>query len=631
MMNPDLLAYYEQELKHIREMAGEFAQENPKIAGRLALNTIGSCDDPYVERLLEGFAYLAARVQLKVDAEFPRFTQHLLNILYPHYLAPTPSMTVVQFHPDLQEGSLNEGFSIPQKTVLRSNISKGEQTACEYSTAHDLTLWPLELVAADYLANIGAVTNAVSGYDKNKFSHFNGLKAGIRLRLKCTAGLKFNQLRNFNQLPLYLHGNEETPMQIYEQLLAHSIGLVIQPTHRAASWQFVSKENTVCPLGFAEKEALLPYTPQSFQGYRLLQEYFAFPERYLFVELHNLAPAWQQANEDEVDIIILLNQANPQLIHEVNKACFKLFCTPAINLFTRQAGRIHLTPQTHEYHVVPDRTRPVDYEVYQIQEVIGYGSSHNEQQTFLPFYQAGSDNSHRQRAYYSVMRLPRKMSSQQKNQGSRSHYIENEVFIALVDAHNAPFNSELRQLGLKVLCTNRHLPLQLAINGKSDFTIQTGAPVKTIGCLIEPTKPRPSCAQKETAWQLINHLSLNYLSLVNENEKEGATALRSLLSLYVDNDLTVRKQIKGILAIQSKPIVRRITNAGPIIFGRGLEITITVDESAFTGSGVFLLGMVLDHFFAQYVSLNSFTETVLKTPTREIKTWPARSGQRHLL
>ena len=259
----------------------------------------------------------------------------------------------------------------------------------------------------------------------------------------------------------------------------------------------------------------------------------------------------------------------------------------------------------------------------------------DDQQAFLPFYQASSDASHAQRrAYYSVIRTPRVISSKQKLQGPRSSYVGNEIFIAIVDSNEAPFKSDLRQLGLETLCTNRDLPLQLPIGiGETDFTMQSGAPVKSIRCLSGPTKPRPSNAHKDTAWKLINHLSLNYISLINNNEKEGASAFRSLLSLYGDNsDSSFRKQIEGVLSTQSKPIVRRINTAGPIVFGRGLEITLTIDESAFEGSGVFLLGMVLEQFFAQYVSLNSFTETVLKTSDRgEIMRWPTRLGQRHLI
>ena len=625
-MDPRLLKYYNHELQHIREMAGEFALEYPKIAGRLGLDGF-ECADPYVERLLEGFAYLSARVQLKVDAEFPRFTQHLLEMIYPHYLAPTPSMAVVQCQPDLMEGSLNEGFLIPKATPLRSQIGKGEQTACEYRTAQDLTLWPIELIEAEYLNGVGAVANL-------GIPSLPGLKAGIRLRLKTTAGLTFNQLK-LNNLPLYLRGAGELPMQIYEQLLANSLGVAVQPTNRPIAWQHIIKQAAVLPVGFAENEALLPYTPRSFQGYRLLQEYFAFPERYMFVELTQLQPALQQCVDNEVDIIILLNRSNPRLVNEIDKSRFALFCTPAVNVFPKRADRIHLSNQSNDYHIVPDRTRPLDYEVYQIREVTGFGSTSDDQQTFLPFYQAGSDNSHKQqRAYYSITRSPRVISAKQKIQGPRSSYVGNELYIAIVDSAEAPFKSDLRQLGLETLCTNRDLPLQLPIGiGKTDFNIQTGAPVEFILCLSGPTKPRPSNAHKDTAWKLINHLSLNYLSLINDNEQEGATAFRGLLSLYGDNsDLSFRKQIEGVLFIQSKPIVRRINTAGPIVFGRGLEITVTVDESAFEGSGVFLLGMVLEQFFAQYVSLNSFTETVLKTSDRgEIMRWPTRLGQRHLL
>ncbi len=624
-MDPRLLKYYNHELQHIREMAGEFALEYPKIAGRLGLDSF-ECADPYVERLLEGFAYLSARVQLKVDAEFPRFTQHLLDMVYPHYLAPTPSMAVVQCHPDLLEGSLNEGFLIPKATALRSQLGKGEQTACEYRTGHDLILWPIELIEAEYLNGVGAVANL-------GVPSLPGLKAGIRLRLKTTAGLLFNQL-TLNNLPLYLRGTGEMPMQIYEQLLANSFAIVVQPVNRPVAWQHIIKQTAVQSLGFAENEALLPFTPRSFQGYRLLQEYFAFPERYMFVQLTQLQAALEQCVDNEVDIIILLNRSNPRLINEIDPSRFALFCTPAINVFPKRADRIHLTQQTNEYHIVPDRTRPLDYEVYQIREVTGFGSTSDDQLAFLPFYQASSDISKRQlRAYYSVMRLPRVVSSRQKLHGPRSSYIGNEVYVAIVDSNEAPFKSDLRQLGLELLCTNRDLPLQLPLGiGKTDFTIQTGAPVDFIRCLSGPTKPRPSSAHKETTWKLINHLSLNYLSLINNNKNEGAAALRSLLSLYGDNsDASFRKQIEGVLSIQSKPIVRRINTAGPIVFGRGLEITLTVDEAAFEGSGVFLLGIVLEQFFAHYVSINSFTETVLTTSDRgEIMRWPMRLGQRHL-
>jgi type VI secretion system protein ImpG len=624
-MDPRLLKYYNRELQHIREMGGEFAREFPKIAGRLGLDSF-ECADPYVERLLEGFAYMAARVQLKVDAEFPRFTQHLLEMVYPHYLSSTPSMAVVQMQPDLTEGTLNEGYLVPKQSGLRSQIGKDEQTACDYRTAHDLTLWPIELIEAQYLAGAGAVANL-------GVPSLPGLKAGIRLRLKSMAGLKFNELALAN-LPLYLRGIGELPMQIYEQLLANTIAVVVQPVNRPAAWQHIIKQSAILPLGFEENQSLLPYVPRSFQGYRLLQEYFAFPERFMFVELTQLQPAVRQCLDTELDIIILLNRNNPQLINAVDASRFALFCTPAINLFPKRVDRIHLNNQTSEYHVVPDRSRPLDFEVYQVTEVLGLGSDIEDKQTFLPFYESSAAIDHKQnRAYYSLIRSPRVVSTKQRKLGPRSSYIGNEVFLSLVDANEAPYRSELKQLDIMTLCTNRDLPLQLPMGiGKTDFTLDTGAPIKSIRSLSGPTKPRPSIAYKDTAWKLISHLSLNYLSLTNTGI-EGATSFRSLLALYGDNnDAGFRKQIEGLLTIQSQPIVRRINCSGPIVFGRGLEMTITVDEAAFEGSGVFLLGAVLEQFFAQYVSLNSFTETVLKTSDRgEVMRWPAKIGQRHII
>jgi type VI secretion system protein ImpG len=255
-MNPLLLKYYNRELQYIREMSGEFAQEYPKIAGRLGLDAF-ECADPYVERLLEGFAFLAARVQLKVDAEFPRFTQHLLEMVYPHFLSPLPSMAVVQMQPDLNDPSLQKGSVIHRDTRLRSQIGKGEQTACEYTTAHEVTLWPLQLTQAEYLSSAGAVANL--GIPKQ-----NGVKAGLHLRLRCTAGLQFNHL-DLDRLALFLRGGE-TAVQLYEHLVANVLDVVAQSGRRPVQWQHSVGANAIRRLGFDEDQALLPYTKRSFRA-----------------------------------------------------------------------------------------------------------------------------------------------------------------------------------------------------------------------------------------------------------------------------------------------------------------------------------------------------------------------------
>lgn len=622
-MNPKFLKYYNQELDFIRRMGGEFAEEFPKIAGRLGLDAF-ECSDPYVERLIEGFAFLAARVQLKVDAGFPRFTQHLLQMVYPHYLPPMPSMVIVQLQPNPGEGSLVNGITVPRGSQMRSGISKGEQTACEYRTAHDLTLWPLELTEVKYLDSPSVIANL--GIPVR-----DGVKAGMRLRLRCTAGLPFNQLP-LERLPLFLRG-AETAFPMYEQFMSNTLGLVIQPIQKPASWNETLPASSVTPIGFGDEEAMLPCSARSFQGYRLLQEYFAMPERFLFVELTNLQKGLRRCDDNELDLIVLFNRTVPRLADSVRLTNFNLFCTPAVNLFPKRADRIHITSATSEYHIVPDRTRPMDFEVYDVSEVLGYGSGAEPEREFLPFYELKDRHIHQgKQAYYMINREQRRLSATQQRKGARTSYIGSEVFIALVDAEQAPFNSNLKQLGLQLLCTNRDLPLQMPAGaGPSDFSLQAGAPVESIRCLVGPTRPKPSIAHRETAWRLISHLSLNYLSLIDSDAKDGAVALRQLLKLYSDtSEPHLRRQIEGLNSIRSAPIISPVSRGGPIAFCRGLELTLTFNESAFEGSGVFLLGAVLENFLSHYVSINSFTETVVKTAERgEIARWPTRLGRRH--
>jgi type VI secretion system protein ImpG len=624
-MDPRLLHYYNRELQHLREMGGEFAREFPKIAGRLGLEAF-ECADPYVERLLEGFAFLAARVQLKIDAEFPRFTQHLLELVYPHYLAPIPSMTVVQLQPNLSEGALGSGVRIPAGSVMRSLLGRGEQTACDYRTSQEATLWPLELVSAEYTGFLGDFGNIRLPTRKTA-------RAAVRLRLRATAGFRFEQLP-LDRLSLYLRGGDELAMRVYEQLLGNVVASAVRaPTGHDAPYELVPAPATRA-VGFEDSEALLPYGPRSFQGYRLLQEYFAFPGRFLFVELLGLSPGVRRCKGSELEIVLFLDRHDPGLEGALGPNHFSLFCVPAVNLFPRRADRIHLSDSTNEYHVVPDRTRPMDFEVYAISEVTGYGDSSDANQVFRPLYAVGDQTpADRDRAYYTLHRQPRKLSHRQQAQGARSSYVGSEVYLSLVDGDEGPYRSSLKQLGVTTLCTNRDLPLHMPVGqGRTDFTLESGAPVESIRCVAGPTRPQASYAHGDVSWRLISHLALNYLSLTDA-DGHGAGALRQMLSLYADTaELAVRKQIEGVRSVSATPIVRRIGGGGPATFGRGIEVAVTCDETAFQGTGVFLLGAVLSRFFAKHVTINSFTETVLKSPQRgEIMRWPAETGRRAAL
>jgi len=627
-MNPAFLRYYSQELQHVREMGGEFAAAFPKIAGRLALDGV-ECADPYVERLLEGFSFLAARVQMKLDAEFPRFTQHLLELAYPHYLAPTPSMTVVQLqadHANPQLAASADGIVVPRHTALRGMLDKSASTRCEYRTAHAVTLWPVEVAQAKLFTHAGSLNASAPALPA-------GVKAGLRLRLRATGSLAFERL-SLDRLALYLRGPDGLPAKLHERLLAHCVGVaVMQPGNgaSAATTLAVLPRTALRPLGFAEDEALLPVGRQSFDGYRLLQEYFAFAPRFMFVELAGLRDALRHCRGREAEIVILLDQADASLERGVDAANFALDCTPAINLFRRRTDRVALSDTAFEYHVVVDRTRPMDYEIHQIDEVTGYGAGADAQKQYRPFHCANDlDMPGEGGAFYQLRREPRRASARQQQNGARSSYLGSEAFIALVDAAGAPDSGDVRQLGIGAWCTNRDLPLSMPVGaGSTDFTLDAEAPVTAVRCVAGPSRPLPSFAEGPAAWRLLDHLSLNYASLVDTNEQEGARALRELLALYCPaDDAAAHRQVEGLRSVSCAPVVRRLPSPGPIVYGRGLAITLHFDDAAFEGASAFLLGAVLAQFFAQYVSINSFTETQVATLARgPVMQWPARIGR----
>jgi len=628
LMDPRLLEYYNQELTHIREMGAEFAEEFPKIAGRLGLEGF-ECADPYVERLLEGFAFLTARVQLRLDCEFPQFTQHLLEIAYPHYLAPIPSMAITRFFPAWNEGSLEEGYLIPRGESLRSIMGKGDQTACEYRTSQDVTLWPIEIEEAEYASRDSAAFELPP--------QLRDMRAVVRLRLRTRDGLKFSELP-IDRLPLYLSGLEGAPMALYEQLLASSRALVVQSCEKKPTWRKLLPKSRIQPLGFDDDLAMLPYAAPSFRGYRLLQEYFAFHQRFMFVQFTELQQALHDCQEERIDIVVALQNVRERLDEQVDRSNFVLFCTPAVNLFSKAADRNHLNERDHEHHIVPDRTRPQDLEVYQVTKVTGYSENAEEPQVFEPFYSThdAKDDETPAQAYFTVQRRPNVLSTKQQRFGTRSSYVGNEVFISLVDGQETPYRHDLKQLQPQILCTNRDLPLHMPVGlGRTDFSLSSGAPVESTRCVAGPTSPRPSLASStgELLWRLVGNLSLNYLSLCDEDPRRGASALRDILRLYVDpDDQVMNKQVDGVRSVKTSPITRRLPIKGPTTFARGLEVLVTVDESQFEGSGPFLLGSVLAAFFAKYVSINSFTETALSTlEGAEIMRWPATIGNRQIL
>ncbi len=621
-MDTRLLHHYNVELDFMREMGSEFAQHFPKVAGRLGMEGL-ECADPYVERMLEGFAFLTARVKLKIEEEFPKFCQHLLEIVYPDYLAPLPSMTVVQLLPDCGDTDLAKGFRIERNSSLQSGLGPNMQTPCEYRTAHDVDLFPITVVGADYLGTRASLANLGIKPDRQ-------VSAGLRISIETATGVAVSDL-TMTELPMFLGGSGTLPTALYEHILSGVCGLSIVAGEKSERRVFSLTKDNVSAYGFGSNQALLNYQSKSFEGYRLLKEYFAFPERFRFINFSGLGKILRQIEGQNFDLILHLQSRKVDFENVIGAGNFLPFCTPAINLFPKRADRITLNTSDHEFHVLADRSRPLDYEVHQVVAVNGFGKQAHERQKFLPFYGLKDDHGPREHAaFFTVQRKPRLLSSKQHARGARSGYLGQEVFISLVDSNEAPYRSELVQLGIRVQCSNRDLPMQMPLGQKSgDFTLSVNAPIEKIRCVAGPTRPSSKTTTGDYAWRIINHLSLNYLSLIDENPEEGAAALRELLQLYSDGHTVGERQINGLLKVSAKPVTRRVPIPGPISFGRGLEITLTLDETGFEAGGMYLFGAVLTEFFRKYVSVNHMTETIVLTDSKnEVGRWPVQAGLR---
>jgi type VI secretion system protein ImpG len=621
-MDPRLLEYYNRELQFIREMGADFAREYPRIAARLGMDGI-ECSDPYVERLLEGYALLAARIQLKLDARHPDFTAHLLEMVYPGFLAPVPSCAVVQFHPNASESGLLEGVRVARNSSLRTQPSAAERTACEFRTAQDVVLWPVAVSEAQYVA--GTNLPALRGVARP-----GRVRAALRLRIKTVVDVPLRSLP-IDELTFYIKATPDVSQRVYEQVAANATGTALRAA-TARSVADAAGPESVGPIGFEDAEALLPAPDSGFRGYRLLQEYFTFPERFLFFRVSRLRERLAAVAGDSADLYVLFDRVQPALEHALDPDNFRLFCTPAVNLFPRVLDRVHVTPFETEHHIVPDRNRPLDFEVHTLLEVTATGDEDASRIPVAPFYSETYRTAlDQRRAYYTLQRRRRLYSDRQEQRGARSTYIGTECFLSLTDGREETRPGWIRQLDAKALCTNRDLPIQLALGrGATDFLLDGAAPVEGIRAVAGPSPPRVSPAFGETAWKLISHLSLNYLSLAGSETHRSVDLLREMLALYADrNDPVIARQIDGIQQVQFRPAVHRLPVAGPISFGRGLEIDLTMDESAFEGMGVALLGSVLDRFFARYVSINSFTRTrALSTNRGEVMRWPVRIGTR---
>lgn len=624
-MDSKLLEYYNRELVYLREMGAEFAECYPKVAGRLGMQGI-EVNDPYVERLMEGFAFLTSRIQLKMDAEFPRFSQRILEVIYPNYLAPTPSMAIAELHPDGRKGNINAGFLVPRGTVMTCDAFKKSGITCKYRTAHDVMLYPLSISQAVLSAPPNDIAN-VAGINRD------ACRSALRIRLRLDDNVTLGGI-NLDKLAFYLSGPDIEALQLLELLMQHTTGIICQPLNQPQRRHYLSKER-LSHEGFEADQALLPNDLRNFDGYRLLQEYFAFPARFRFFSVSGLAPLFANSKAHsqeakEFEIIILLNKEIPSLAKRIDASHFSLHCTPVINLFPKVAERITLNNKTNEYHLVVDNIQPLDYEVFSVQRLWGTPENNQHEQEFRPFYSTQGRDGQNYGAYFSQRRSPRPLSAKSKRQGSRSSYLGSEVFLSLVDAYHTPWRHELEYITAEVLVTNRDLPLLLQRQELLSFVVSDSIPLRQVSLKKPPSHPREALAEGRITWGLISQLQLDYLNLMEGDETQSARMLRELLTLYAKLDEPqITKEIGGVKQCRLSSTYQRAPIPGPIVFARGIAVELTLDEQAFSGSSPYLFGCVLERLFNRIVSMNSFVTTSLSTPQRgKIAQWPPRIGRR---
>jgi type VI secretion system protein ImpG len=613
-MRDELLLFYERELDYLRKSAAQFAEKHPKVASRLVLEPT-KCEDPHVERLLEGFAFLAARVHLKLEDEFPEITEALLSVVYPQLVRPIPSMSVVEFQLDQEKGKLASGMKIERNSQLYSKPISG--VPCTFRTCYDTTLWPITVSAAE-LSPPSRLKPPVKTSDS---------AWAIRLELRCAKDVNLVSLKP-DKLRFYLDGESGLVNILYELLFSRLNRIQVRdltPGSRLAPVTLPA--SALNAVGFGPNEGMVPYPSSSFAGHRLLMEYFAFPEKFFFIDLGGLEAVTHAGFKDAIEVIFLLSDIEgsgrqQRLELELSKKTFRLGCTPVVNLFPQVAEPIQLNQRRVEYPLIPDVRRPYSVEVYSVDEVSGINSANQKITTYEPFYSLRHSARRDDRNCFWLAR--RRPSNRPNDDGT-------DISLSLLDLSLTTADPDATVLSVKTTCTNRDLPGRLPFgNQDSDFEMEGAAPMRRIVALRKPTGPVRPPMGKSVLWRLVSHLSLNYLSLVNE----GKDALQEMLRLY-DLGRTAYSQnvIQSILQVRSRPHFARLVSEQGVSFARGLRIEMEIDEDQFTGGGAFLFAAVLERFFGLAASLNSFTQLSVTTPQRKegLYEWEPRSGRRLLV
>ena len=607
-MSDALLPYYDRELNAVRALAAEFAQAHPKIAGRLRLST-DAVNDPHVERLLEGIAFLAARVHHRLDDEFPELTDALLGVLYPHYLAPMPSCAVARFS---GRPELTVPFEIPPGVPLDTEPVRG--TACRFRTAYHVTLWPIEVETV----RLSGLPLAAPANPRAQ-----GATSVLRIGLKCTApDGSFTQL-GVDRLRFFLRGAANVTLPLYELLCQRVVGIALADSPNDAS-PVLLDASIVEPVGFAPEESLFPWPARSFSGFRLLSEYFAFPEKFLFVDIARLDAKTLLSGGNRLDIFLYLDRSIPELERVIGNDTLALGCAPIVNLFPQRCEPVPLTHTATEYRIEPDVRQPGTLEVWSV-ESVRETQPDGTVRPWAPFYRLdrGAHDVVADGGFYHLIR-----------RNSVAPLTGSDLFLAPNDPAFDVEGPADAVLSVDALCTNRDLPSELPFGGgRPTLKLAEGiAAVERVICLTAPTVALRPALRQAGFWRLISHLSLSHLSVVGG--ETGAAALKEILRLYdLRDSVESRAAIEGLVGVTAKPGTARVPGARIGSFCRGLDVTLEFDTRAWHGSGLYLLAAILDRFLALHATINSFVRTnvVLRGRGDRAAYWPPRAGDRVLL
>ncbi|WP_431280530.1 type VI secretion system baseplate subunit TssF [Humitalea sp. 24SJ18S-53] len=609
-MSESLLAFYNRELAALRRLAGDFAEAYPKVAGRLRITTDGTVDDPHVDRLLEGVAFLGGRVQQRLEDELPEITDALLELLSPHLLAPVPSMTTVKLAPKIE----SRGPAVaPRGTPLETEPVRGEPL--RFVTCHDVTLWPVTIEAVRLMGlPLAAPANPRAP----------GAGGCLRLTLRTlTPDLTFAET-GLDKIRLHLRGSPQVSGGLHELLATACVGIALANGPGDPSPTLIGPEN-LRAVGFEREEAALPWPRRAFDGHRLLTEYFAFPEKFLYLDLEGLEARSLMQRSDRMEVFIYLSRTAPELERTVAADSLALHCTPVVNIFPQRCEPIAMDGTQSDWLVIPDARRPAALEVYSI-EGVRESRPDGARRAVLPFHRLARDGAAEEETAPSQWIATRRHAP--------APLTGTETRIMLRDNHFDPQAPADGVLTIEAMCLNRDLPELLPFGGGQPRLriADPASPASAADCISAPTPTLRPNLRERGAWRLVSHLALNHLGVMGG--EQAALALKEMMRLHDLRDAPeTRSAIAGLVSVTAGPGVARIPGQRPGVFVRGLEVTLTFEPQAWNSGGLYLMAAVLERFLALQVSVNGFVRTraVLRGRAAPAATWAPRSGTRVLL